>query len=62
MEKVIGIRFREGCKIYHFDPGDHLLKRGDHVIVNTEQGVQIQARLPSCPAEGAPAEDSLHLP
>ena len=39
MEKVIGIRFREGCKIYHFDPGDHLLKKGDHVIVNTEQGV-----------------------
>lgn len=39
MEKVIGIRFRGGCKIYHFDPGDHLLKKGDHVIVNTERGV-----------------------
>lgn len=38
MEKVVGIRFREGCKIYHFDPGDHFLKKGEHVIVRTEQG------------------------
>jgi cell fate regulator YaaT (PSP1 superfamily) len=39
MERVIGIRFREGGKIYHFNPGDLELKKGDYVIVHTEQGV-----------------------
>ncbi len=39
MERVIGIRFREGGKIYHFSPGNLELKRGDYVIVHTEQGV-----------------------
>ncbi len=38
MERVVGIRFREGGKIYHFDPGDLGLKMGDFVIVTTEQG------------------------
>lgn len=38
MEKVVGIRFREGGKIYHFDPGDHPFNRDDYVIVHTEQG------------------------
>ena len=39
MDKVVGIRFRRGGKIYHFDPGDHTFKRDDFVIVHTEQGV-----------------------
>jgi cell fate regulator YaaT (PSP1 superfamily) len=39
MERVVGIRFRNGGKIYHFDPGKLSLKRGDYVIVNTEQGI-----------------------
>ncbi len=39
MEKVIGIRFRKGGKIYHFDPGDYSPKKDDYVIVNTEQGI-----------------------
>jgi cell fate regulator YaaT (PSP1 superfamily) len=39
MEKVVGIRFRKGGKVYHFDPGDLPLKRDDFVIVHTEQGV-----------------------
>lgn len=39
MEKVIGIRFRKGGKIYHFDPAEYSPKRDDFVIVNTEQGV-----------------------
>ncbi len=38
MEKVIGIRFREGGKIYHFDPGKWEVHKGDHVVVHTEQG------------------------
>jgi len=39
MDKVVGIRFRKGGKIYHFDPGDLLLTKGDFVIVHTEQGI-----------------------
>jgi cell fate regulator YaaT (PSP1 superfamily) len=39
MERVVGIRFRSGGKIYHFDPGGLSLKRGDYVIVKTEQGL-----------------------
>lgn len=39
MDKVVGIRFREGGKIYHFDPGDFILNRGDYVIVYTEHGL-----------------------
>lgn len=39
MDKVIGIRFRKGGKTYHFDPADHGVKKGDFVMVHTEQGV-----------------------
>lgn len=39
MDRVVGIRFRKGGKIYHFDPSDLPLKRDDYVIVHTEQGV-----------------------
>lgn len=39
MDKVVGIRFREGGKVYHFDPGVFVLKKGDYVIVHTERGV-----------------------
>jgi cell fate regulator YaaT (PSP1 superfamily) len=39
MERVVGIRFRKGGKIYHFSPGELSLKRDDYVIVHTEQGV-----------------------
>jgi len=39
MDKVAGIRFRRGGKVYHFDPGDLQLKRDDYVIVHTEQGI-----------------------
>jgi cell fate regulator YaaT (PSP1 superfamily) len=39
MDKVVGIRFRKGGKTYFFDPGDQVVKRGDFIIVHTEQGV-----------------------
>jgi cell fate regulator YaaT (PSP1 superfamily) len=38
MERVVGIRFRAGGKIYHFNPAEFSLKRDDYVVVNTEQG------------------------
>ena len=38
MVTVVGVRFREVGKIYYFAPGDLILKRGDHVIVDTASG------------------------
>ena len=38
MGKVIGIRFKNKGKIYHFDSGDLELKIGDEVIIESERG------------------------
>lgn len=38
--KVIGVRFRTAGKIYYFSPKEFSIKRGDHVIVETAQGVE----------------------
>jgi cell fate regulator YaaT (PSP1 superfamily) len=38
MSKIVGIRLRQNGKIYNFDSGHFVLKKGDRVIVNTEQG------------------------
>lgn len=40
MVKIIGVRFRTAGKIYFFDPAKFLIKRGDHVIVETARGVE----------------------
>jgi len=49
MERIVGIRFRKGGKVYHFDPGDISLKRDDFVTVHTEQGVGLgQVVEPPC--------------
>ncbi|MFH2066040.1 MAG: stage 0 sporulation family protein [Pseudomonadota bacterium] len=39
MKKIAGIRFKPAGKIYDFDSGAFVLKKGDHVIVETEQGL-----------------------
>lgn len=39
MTKVAGIRFKPAGKIYDFDSGAFVLKVGDSVIVETEQGL-----------------------
>jgi len=39
MKKVVGIRFKPSGKIYDFESGAFVLKSGDHVIVETEQGL-----------------------
>jgi cell fate regulator YaaT (PSP1 superfamily) len=39
MKKVVGIRFKPAGKVYDFDCGAFVLHRGDHVIVETEQGL-----------------------
>ena len=39
MAKIVGVRFKPCSKIYDFDSGMFVLKRGDHVIVETERGL-----------------------
>ena len=39
MKKIVGIRFKTAGKVYNFDSGAFVLNRGDHVIVETEQGL-----------------------
>jgi cell fate regulator YaaT (PSP1 superfamily) len=39
MSKIVGIRFKAAGKVYHFSSGAFVLKNGDHVIVETEQGL-----------------------
>jgi cell fate regulator YaaT (PSP1 superfamily) len=39
MNKIVGVRFKPTGKIYDFDCGAFVLNPGDHVIVETEQGL-----------------------
>ena len=39
MGKIIGVRFREGGKVYNFDSGNLVVNLGDQVMVKTEQGL-----------------------
>ena len=40
MVKIIGIRFRNGGKVYYFDPKDMEFKKGGYAIVETARGVE----------------------
>ena len=40
MTTVIGIRFKDGGKVYYFDPKDLSPKIGDYVIVETARGIE----------------------
>ena len=39
MNKKVGVKFKPTGKVYDFDCGAFVLNRGDHVIVETEQGL-----------------------
>ena len=39
MKKKVGIKFKPAGKVYDFDCGAFVLNTGDHVIVETEQGL-----------------------
>ena len=42
MLTVIGVRFRTAGKIYYFDPAGRDIKTGDHVIVETARGIELE--------------------
>jgi len=41
MNKIVGIQFRNNGKVYDFDSGHFVLKKGDKVVVVTEEGPAI---------------------
>lgn len=41
MYNVVGVRFRRAGKIYFFDPLNHMLRKGDKVVVETARGLEI---------------------
>ncbi len=49
---VIGVRFRDASKIYHFAPPDYPISVGDYVIVDTARGADM-ARVVVVPDENA---------
>ncbi len=40
MAKIISVRFRDAGKVYYFSPGDRVVHKGSHVIVETSRGVE----------------------
>lgn len=38
--EIVGIRFKEGGKIYYFDPQGIILSEGEHAIVETTRGLE----------------------
>ena len=60
MKKVVGIRFKPAGKIYHFDCGAFVLKKGENIIVETEKGLGFgTVALPPAPLEKKPRGKSL---
>ena len=41
MSVIVGVTFRHQCKVYYFDPRGMVLTRGERVIVDTAQGIEI---------------------
>ncbi len=41
MAEIVGVVFRGGVKVYHFDPAGIDLSRGDRVVVQTMSGPEI---------------------
>lgn len=40
MAKIIGVKFKDGGKLYYFDPGEKNFEKGSGVIVETSRGVE----------------------
>ncbi|MBQ3814602.1 MAG: stage 0 sporulation protein, partial [Clostridia bacterium] len=38
--EIVGVRFRDGGKVYYFAPGQNAVQAGDPVIVETARGVE----------------------
>ena len=60
MKKIVGVRFKPAGKVYDFDCGAFVLKRGDHVIVETEKGLGFgTVAVPPAPCKERPPDKPL---
>ncbi len=41
MTKIVGVRFKEGGKVYYFAPGEHKVNKGEKIVVETARGVEM---------------------
>ena len=41
MPKIVGVRFKQAGKIYHFNPAGFQIKKNDNVIVETARGIEL---------------------
>ena len=49
MTKIVGIKFKDGGKVYYFAPPEHSVKKGEKVVVETARGVEMgEVALPEC--------------
>jgi cell fate regulator YaaT (PSP1 superfamily) len=60
MKKIVGIRFKPAGKVYDFECGAYVLELGNHVIVETEQGLGFgTVAVPPAPLEDGPRKKPL---
>lgn len=59
MPRIVGVRFKNAGKTYYFEPGSHILGKGDRVVVETSRGKEIGEIV--LPAKDVP-EKELVLP
>ncbi len=60
MYKIVGIKFKPSGKVYDFDSGAFVLKKGDEVIVETQQGLGYgYVAAPPVTCEDQPSERTL---
>ena len=60
MVKIVGIRFKQAGKIYHFNAGDIEMAPGDEVVVKTVRGVEL-GRVETAPADAGPNDNTEEL-
>lgn len=41
MTNIVGVRFKPVGKVYHFNPGELKIKKGDKVVVETARGIEM---------------------
>ncbi len=41
MTNIVGVRFKQAGKVYHFDPGQLSMEKGDWVVVETARGIEL---------------------
>lgn len=40
MTEIIGVRFKDGGKVYYFNPNGVPVQVGQHVIIETSKGIE----------------------